>query len=302
MEAAAVRHLRRLALALALGIIFLWVTAGLVLAACSQRDGAACGPIRFEGSPTDLAVGVAVGSTCVEPGTSDYLVTLSGPGGFERTLAQGAVSADTPILSAQVVKVKTAGAYTLTVTTTTYQGETGTCVTGTTKRTVQVPSAPKPTPTPSPSPTPTPSPSPTPEPTEEPTAEPPVEEVTEPPVEEVTEPPSEAPVESASEGPATFEPNPSVGAGSPSPSGTDAGGAGTGGGGGPDLFTLGLVGLVVVGGIGAAAAALFYVRQGRSDGGAPWRSGPWKCARCNAVNREGTDRCRRCYARWDGTP
>jgi outer membrane biosynthesis protein TonB len=300
MEAAAVRHLRRLALALALGVMALWVTAGLVLAACSQRDGSACGPIRFEASPTGLAVGVAVGSTCVEPGTTDYVVTLTGAGGFEQTLAQGAVSAGIPIVATRVVKVRTAGAYTLTVTTTTNQGETGTCITGTTQKTVQVPSAPKPTPKPTPTPSPTPSP--TPEPTAEPTAEPPVEEVTEAPVEEVTEAPAETPVETASEGPATFEPNPSVDGASPTPASTPAGGGGTGGGGGPDLFTLGLVGVVVIGGIAAAAAALYYVRQGRMDSGAPWRSGPWKCTRCNAVNREGTDRCRRCYARWDGTP
>ena len=302
MEAAAVRHLRRLALALALGVIALWVTAGLVFAACSQRDGAACGPIRFEGSPTDLAVGVSVGSTCVEPGTTDYVVGLTGPGGFEQTIAQGAVSTGTAIVPTRVVKVPTAGAYTLTVTTTTNQGETGTCITGTTRKTVQVPSAPRPTPTPKPTPSPSPTPSPTPEPTDEPTAEPPVEEVTEAPVEEVTEAPAETPVETASEGPATFEPNPSVDGASPTPGETPAGGGGTGGGGGPDLFTLGLVGVVVIGGIAAAAVALYYVRQGRMDGGAPWRSGPWKCARCNAVNREGTDRCRRCYAKWDGTP
>jgi outer membrane biosynthesis protein TonB len=300
MEAAAVRHLRRLALALALGVMALWVTAGLVLAACSQRDGSACGPIRFEASPTGLAVGVAVGSTCVEPGTTDYVVTLTGAGGFEQTLAQGAVSTGTAIVPTQVVKVRTAGAYTLTVTTTTNQGETGTCITGTTRKTVQVPSAPRPTPTPKPTPSPTPSP--TPEPTDEPTAEPPVEEVTEPPVEEVTEAPVETPVETASAGPATFEPNPSVDTASPAPGETPAGGGGTGDGGGPDLFTLGLVGVVVIGGIAAAAVALYYVRQSRMDSGAPWRSGPWKCARCNAVNREGTDRCRRCYARWDGTP
>jgi outer membrane biosynthesis protein TonB len=300
MEAAAARHLRRLAFAFALGVVAMWVTAGIVIAACTQRDGSACGPIRFEGSPTDLQVGVSVGSTCVEPGTTDYIVTLTGPGGFERVLAQGAASAGTPIVPTQVVKVRTAGAYTLTVTTTTNQGETGACVTGTTQRTVQVPSAPKATPTPKP--TPTPSPSPTPEPTPEPTEEPPVDEVTEPPVDEVTEPPVEPPTEVPSEGPATFEPNPSVDAASPTPAETPGGGGSGGGGGGPDLFTLGLVGVVVVGGIGAAAAALYYVRQGRADSGAPWRAGPWKCARCNAVNREGTDRCRRCYARWDGTP
>ena len=301
MEAAAVRHLRRLALALVLGVLVASVSVGLALAACTQRNGAACGPIRFEGSPTELAVGVSVGSTCSEPGTTDYQVTLAGPAGFERVLAQGAVSAGTPIVETQVVKVGAAGTYTLTVTTTTNQGETGTCITGTTELSVQVPSAPKPTPTPKPTPSPTPSPSPTPEPTEEATPEPTEEEITEAPTEDVTEAPVESPAESTSEGPATFEPNPSVD-GSALPTATPAGGGGSGGGGGPDLFMIVLVGVILVGGIGAAIAGLLYLRQSRLSADAPWRAGPWKCARCNAVNREGTERCRRCYARWDGTP
>lgn len=300
MNAAAVRHLRRLAFALVLGSLMAAVSVGLVLAACTQRVGSACGPIRFEGSPSGLAVGVAVGSTCGEPGTTDFSVTLTGPGGFDRVLAQGSVSSNSPIVPTQVVRVPVAGDYTLTVTTTTNQGETGACVTGTTQLTTRVPAAPKPTPTASPSPSPTPTESPTPRPTKKPTPEPTTSEITEAPTEQVTETPTEI----ASTGPATFEPNPSVGSGSLAPTATPEGGGGStgGGGGGPDLFTMLLVGVILVGGIGAAIAGLLYLRQSRLTADAPWRAGPWKCARCNAINREGAERCRRCYARWDGTP
>ncbi len=305
MNPAAVSHLRRLGLALVLGLFALWATVGAALAACQTVGAAFCGPIRFEGAPSANAVGVQVGSTCTQPGTTDYQVTLSGPDGFSRVLAQGSVSTDVQIVPMQVIKVPKAGEYSLTVTTTANQGETGGCVTGTTVRTVKVPAQAKPTPKPTPSPSPTPEDTPTPRPTKEPT-EPPAEEITEAPTdqpaEEVTEAPTEVPAESASEGPATFEPNPSVDAGgSPAPT-PGSGGGGTGSGGGPDLMTMVLVGVILVGGVGAAAAALLYVRQNRVSADAPWRAGPWKCARCNAINREGSERCRRCYARWDGTP
>jgi len=206
-----------------------------------------------------------------------------------------------------VIAVPAAGMYTLTVNTTTNSGETGDCVVGSSTKAVEVrlqAASPSPEPSPEATPTPKPTKKPTPEPsadvTETPT-EAPTEEITEAPTEEVTEvPASEEPAASES-GAATFEPNPSVTEGTATPTPTPGTGGGSGGGGGgPDPLTLTLVGVIVIGGVGAAAAGLLYLRQSRAAE-SPWRAGPWKCARCNAINREGSERCRRCYARWDGT-
>lgn len=296
-HAAGSRH-RGLGLALVLGPLAAIVAVGVALA-CTNRGDAACGPVRFQAAPSSLNVGIQIGSTCLEPGTTDYAVTLSGPNGFSQVIAQGSVSPPNPIVPQSVFAVPTAGRYILTYTTTTNRGESQECVTGTTELMVEVPSGVKPTQAPTPTPTLSPSPAPTeevtPKPTNEPTA---TEQITETPTEEVvTEAPSEQPGESASEAPATFESSPSVGSAGPGASGGAGGG---GGGGGPDFITVGLVGLIIVGGIGAAIAVLLYIRSGQAAN-APWKAGPWKCARCNAINREGTDHCRRCYARWDGT-
>ena len=294
--------LRRIAAVSVLAVFALAVTVGVALA-CTDRGGSACGPIRFEGAPSTLNVGVQVGGTCVEPGITDYVVTLSGPNGYQIVIAQGSVSPPNPIIPQTVLNVPTAGTYTLTVTTTTNSGETQDCVIGTTRLAADVPSKAA-TPTPEPSPSESPSPKPTKKPTPEPSAEvteAPTDQPTEAPTDEVTEAPTEEPFPSET-GAATFEPNPSITDASPTPTPTPAGGGGTGGGGGPDPLMLTLVGIIVLGGVGAAAAGLLYLRQSRLSAESPWRAGPWKCARCNAINREGTERCRRCYARWDGTP
>jgi len=299
--------LRRIAAASVLAVFAFTVTVGVALA-CSDRGGSACGPVRIEGAPDSLNVGVEVGGTCVEPGITDYVVSLSGPGDYLIVIAQGSVNPPNPIIPPTVLSVPSAGTYTITVSTTTNSGETQTCVSGTTTRSAQVP-AKAATPTPEPSPSESPSPKPTKKPTPEPSADvteaptdEPTDEPTEAPTDEVTEPPaSEEPLPSEP-GVATFDPNPSISDASPTPTPTPAGGGGTGGGGGPDPLTLTLVGVIVLGGVGAAAAGLLYLRQSRLSAEAPWRAGPWKCARCNAINREGTERCRRCYARWDGTP
>jgi hypothetical protein len=297
------RHLRGFALAFVLAVFAASVTVGVAMAACTDRGAAACGPIRFQAAPSSLNVGIAIGSTCLEPGITDYSVTLTGPGGFSQTIAQGSVSPPNPIVPAAVFSVPAAGNYRLVYTTTTNQGETGNCVTGTTELLVTVPSGEKPTtkPSPTPSPSPSESPTPTPETTPELTAEPVQTDV---PTDEPTDVPTDAvatdvPVESPSEIPAgSAEASPTDSAIPAASAGS--GGSGGGGGGGPDIVTMGLVGLIVIGGIGAAAAAFLYIRSGQAAD-APWKAGPWKCARCNAINREGTDTCRRCYARWDGT-
>ena len=297
------RRLRGLTLAFVLAVFAASVTVGVALA-CTSRDGAACGPIRFQGAPTSLNVGIEIGSTCLEPGTTDYSVTLTGPGGFNRVIAQGSVSPPAPIVPQSVFAVPVAGQYRLVYTTTTNRGETLDCVTGTTELMVDIPAGAQPTPeaTPSPSPSPSPSasesPSPSPDVTPKPTKTPkPTAETSAAPTDQgAAGSPSDQPSEPASQAPA--------GSAEPSPSDTaspgSSGGGGTGGGGGPDLITLALVALIIVGGIGAAVAVLLYIRSGQAAD-APWKAGPWKCARCNAINREGTDRCRRCYARWDGT-
>jgi hypothetical protein len=299
---AAGRHLRGLALAFVLGVLVASVSVGVAMAACTNRGDAACGPIRFQGAPSSLNVGISIGSTCLEPGTTDYSVTLTGPGGFNQTIAQGSVSPPAPIVPSAIFSVPVAGDYHLIYTTTTNQGETGNCITGTTELMVTVPSGEKPTtaPKPTPSPSPSESPTPTPEKTSKPTREPtPTDVPIDVPTDVPTETATDVPVDTPSEIPAgSAEASPSDTA-SPGNSGGN-GGTGSGGGGGPDILTLGLVGLIVIGGIGAAAAAFLYIRSGQAAD-APWKAGPWKCSRCNAINREGTDTCRRCYARWDGT-
>ena len=306
LRRAAGSRLRGLGLAFVLAVFVTSVTVGVAFA-CTSRGDAACGPIRFEAAPNSLNVGISIGGTCLEPGTTDYSVTLTGPGGFSQVIAQGSVSPPTPVVPQAVFAVPAAGQYHLVYTTTTNRGETQDCVTGTTELMVQVPSGAQPTavatekPSPSPSPSASESPTPSPEKTPKPTRKPTPTDVvpTEAPTDEIaSEAPSEAPSEVASEIPAgSGAPSASE---SPSPGSSGGSGGGGGGGGGPDILTMGLVGLIVVGGIGAAAAAFLYIRSGQAAD-APWKAGPWKCARCNAINREGTDHCRRCYARWDGT-
>jgi hypothetical protein len=304
LRRAAGSRLRGLGLAFVLAVFASSVTVGMALA-CTSRGEAACGPIRFQGAPTSLNVGVEIGSTCLEPGTTDYSVTLTGPNGFNQVIAQGSVNPPAPIVPQSIFAVPVAGKYRLVYTTTTNRGETLDCVTGTTELMVDVPEGAQPTPeaTPSASPSPSPSasesPSPSPDVTPRPTKTPrPTVEVSAAPTDQGgSGAPSDQPSGAASEVPAgSVEPSP---ADTASP-GTSGGAGGGGGGGGPDLITVALVGLIIVGGIGAAVAVLLYIRSGQAAD-APWKAGPWKCARCNAINREGTDRCRRCYARWDGT-
>ena len=302
LRRAARRRLRGFALAFVLGVLVASVTVGVAMAACTDRGDAACGPVRFQGAPSTLNVGIAIGSTCLEPGTTDYSVNLTGPGGFSLTIAQGSVSPPNPIVPSAVFSVPTAGEYRLIYTTTTNQGETGNCITGTTELMVTVPSGEKPTTKPKPTPTPTeePTPTPTDEVTPVPTDEPaPTDVPVDVPTDVPTDQPTDVPVDPPSEIPAGSAEASASDTSSPEAS-TGSGGTGSGGGGGPDILSMGLVGLIVIGGIGAAAAAFLYIRSGQAAD-APWKAGPWKCTRCNAINREGSDTCRRCYARWDGT-
>ncbi len=216
--------LRRIAAVSVLAVFALTVTVGVALA-CTDRGGSACGPIRFQGAPSTNDVGVEVGGTCLEPGITDYVVTLSGPNGYQIVIAQGSVSPPNPIIPKTVLNVPSAGTYSLTVTTTTNSGETQSCVTGTTTLAAEVPSKAA-TPTPEPSPSEAPTPKPTKKPTPEPSAD-----VTEAPTEAPTDEPTEAPTEEITEAPATdeplpsetgaatFEPNPSIGDASPTPTG-----------------------------------------------------------------------------------